>query len=79
MGTNSYPQRVARSPWTPNPRQSDLLAMLKRAAEKVGQAEAEYRALLADCKKADIPIARLAEELKVERKTIYRHLGHPMK
>lgn len=53
--------------------------MLKRAAEKVGQAEAEYRDLLADCKAAEIPIARMADELKVERKTIYRHLGHRMK
>jgi len=70
---------MARSPWAPDAGQAQLLAHLKAAAEEREKAEVKYRKLLADCEAAKIPIARLAEELDVERKTIYRHLGRPMK
>jgi transcriptional regulator of acetoin/glycerol metabolism len=80
MGTpTGYPQRMPRSPWSPNSDQTRLLAALHRAAEKRAAAEAELRAALAACEQADIPIARLAKELGVERKTVYRYLGRPMK
>ena len=84
MGTDSrYPQRMPRSPWSPSGEQAELLAALRKAADERDRAlralDADVRAKLAACADADIPIARLAEELKVERKTIYRHLGRPMK
>lgn len=52
-----------------------LLAALKRAAKRRDEAEAKYREELAACAGADVPIARLAEELDTERKTVYRHPG----
>jgi hypothetical protein len=70
---------VARPPWAPDDKQAKLLAALKRAATDRDKAEATYRELLAKCAEADIPILRLSDELGVERKTIYRHLGRPMK
>jgi hypothetical protein len=73
-----YPRRVPRPPWTPDDDQKKLLAALKRAHAKMGDAEAEYKRLLAECAAADIPVARLADTVEVERKTIYRHLGRSM-
>lgn len=80
MGTPTrYPQRMPRSPWSPNADQTRLLAALKRDAEAREKAEEQYRTRLAECEQAGIPIRRLADELGVERKTVYRHLGRPMK
>jgi hypothetical protein len=80
MGTEPlYPQRMSRSPWVPNPTQEVLLATLRAAAEERKRCDERYRELLAECALAEIPIARIATEVSVERKTIYRHLGRPMK
>lgn len=79
MGTSSrYPQRVARSPWVPDDSQRELLARVKAAAQEIAEAEARYKALLTACEESDIPIAHIAAELGVQRKTIYRHLGRSM-
>lgn len=78
MGTpTQYPQRM-RAPFTPSDDQRKKLAALKWAHHKAAEAEAEYKALLAECAEADIPIARLAQELGIQRKTVYRHLGRSM-
>lgn len=69
---------MPRAAWTPDENQQKLLAAVKRAAKKRDEAEAEYRRILAQCGEAEIPVARLSEELQVERKTIYRHLGRSM-
>lgn len=69
---------VGRSRWTPSADDATALAALKRAHRGIAEAEAEYKQALADCAQADIPILRLSEELGVERKTIYRHLGRSM-
>lgn len=73
-----YPRRMAKPAFTPDDNQKRLLATVKRTAKKKEAAEAEYKQALADCAQADIPILRLSEELGVERKTIYRHLGRSM-
>lgn len=79
MGTRTgYPSRVARAAWTPNEEQKKLMAAIKRAKRKWDDAEVEYKALLAKGGEAEIPVAHLAQELSVERKTIYRHLGRSM-
>ena len=79
VGTETrYPRRVARPPWTPDAEQANLLATLKAAAEAREKAEATYRDALAKCAAADVPVKVLAEQLKVERKTVYRHLGRSM-
>lgn len=80
MGTDSgYPQRVPPRPTELSPEQKRLLAALKRAHAAIGEADERYRAKLAECDAAGIPIRQLAQELHIERKTIYRHLGRPMK
>lgn len=79
MGTTTqYARRMARPPWSPDDSQKKLIAAVKRAARKRADAEAEYKEALAAAAAADVPIARLAEELDVERKTVYRHLGRSM-
>ncbi|WP_285554944.1 hypothetical protein [Actinoplanes regularis] len=48
---------------------------------QVEKAEAEYRQALAevvDPDKDGVPIAYMARELGLERKTVYRHLGRSM-
>lgn len=79
MGTPTpYPQRVAKPSFAPDDVQAELLAALKRAFIEKGAAESKYKKLLAHCAEADIPVAKLASELQVQRKTIYRHLGRSM-
>ena len=80
MGTATrYPRQMPRSPFTPSKAQAELLAALRHAAEERDAAEARYRQILAACEEAGIPITRLADELGVQRKTVYRHLGQQMK
>jgi transcriptional regulator of acetoin/glycerol metabolism len=69
---------MAKAPFTPDDHQKKLLAAVKRAAKKKEAADAEYKEALAQCAQANIPVLRLSEELGVERKTIYRHLGRSM-
>ncbi|MFD1366238.1 hypothetical protein [Actinoplanes sichuanensis] len=48
---------------------------------QVERAEAEYREALAavvDPDRDGVPIAYMARELGLERKTVYRHLGRSM-
>lgn len=80
MGTETrYAQRVPRGAWNPDEEQKRLLAALKRAYKKADETQAEARRLLNECHhQAGIPVARLAEELELERKTVYRHLGRSM-
>ncbi len=73
-----YPQRVPRHPWTPDARQAKLLAMLRRAARQRAALDARYREILAECAAAEIPVKAMADEVGVERKTVYRHLGRSM-
>lgn len=79
VGTpTQYPRRVSKAPFAPDDRQAKLLSALRRVHQQKARVDAEYKRVLADCAEADIPIAKLAEELKTQRKTIYRHLGRSM-
>ncbi len=69
---------MAKPSFEPDPVQAELLDALKRAHADMGAAEDKYKKLLAHCAEADIPVARLASDLGVQRKTIYRHLGRSM-
>ncbi|MFI2663375.1 hypothetical protein [Micromonospora carbonacea] len=74
---------MPRPRWTPP--DDEVAARINEVVERYKrwhQAEAEYKALLAevaDPDKDNAPIAHLADRLGVERKTVYRHLGKPMK
>jgi hypothetical protein len=79
MGTPTiYPRRMPKPSFTPDDNQKRLLAALRRAHKRAGDAEAEYKRILAECAAADIPVLKLAEEVGAQRKTIYRHLGRSM-
>lgn len=83
MGTvTRYPQRVARPKYTPP--SVEVAARIDDLVERYRRwqaAGAEYRESLALVGPAGdvVPIAYLAGRLKVTRKTVYRHLGRPMK
>ena len=72
----------------PKPRYSpptpEVAARIKRVVELFRQQqeiEAEYKKALAEVADPDgdaVPIAYLASQLDVERKTVYRHLGRSM-
>jgi len=52
--------------------------MLRRAARQRAALDARYREILAECAAAEIPVKAMADEVGVERKTVYRHLGRSM-
>lgn len=79
MGTQTgYSQRMPKAAYTPSDEDREMLAALEEAHAEVGRVTAKYRQILADCAARGIPVAKLAETVKVERKTIYRHLGRSM-
>lgn len=79
--TNDYDQRMPPAKWTPDKATEREIRRLVTLHRRLAKAEAEYRAQLARLARpaGPAPIAHLAERLDVERKTVYHHLGHPMK
>lgn len=76
MGTpNGYPQPVSRHPTELTAEQQEALDALVRVVERNRRGEAEYTERLVACKKAEVPIKRIADAVGVERKTIYNQLG----
>jgi hypothetical protein len=77
-----YPQRVPRSKWTPpDEATAGKIAAVVERYRRWHEAEQEYKQLLAEVADPDgpaVPIAHLAEQIGVERKTVYRHLGRSM-
>lgn len=84
MGTPvGYPQRVSKQRYTPP--NDEVAARIARAvalAKQRDELDAEYRVELAalvdpegDCR---VPVAYMADQLGVERKTVYRHTGRVM-
>ena len=81
MGTaTGYPQRVPKPKYTPSPEAA-------ADVQKVVEMYKRWREMEAECKQAlagvverhdDLTVAYLAEQLGVERKTVYRHLGKKM-
>lgn len=83
MGTpTGYPQRVPKPRYSPPT--EEVRARIQHVVDLHRQAEriqAEYRQALAEVVDPDrdgVPIAYLARELDLERKTVYRHLGRSM-
>lgn len=73
---------MSRPPWTPDDTRRKKLDKLIRLAERRDALDAEYRALLtelADPSGDAVPVSHIAERLRLTRKTVYRHLGKPMK
>jgi transcriptional regulator of acetoin/glycerol metabolism len=70
---------MPRPVFAPNDEQRATLAVLARLAEVQARLNAEADEAIRRAKQQDIPISHIAETLRVERKTIYRHLGHPMR
>ena len=84
LGTlTRYPRRVAKPKYEPpNDETAARIARTVDLYRRLAEIEAEYKASLAVNADPDgdaVPIAYLAERLGVERKTVYRHLGRPMK
>lgn len=83
MGTVAgYPQRVPKSRYSPP--SEEVAARIQRVVALHAQKqriEDEYRQALAEVTDPAgdaVPIAYMARELDVERKTVYRHLGRSM-
>lgn len=83
LGTlDGYDRRVPKSRYSPP--SEDVAARITRVVElhrRQQETEAEYKQALAevtDVEKDAVPIAYMAAQLGVERKTVYRHLGRSM-
>lgn len=77
-----YPRRVARPKYVPpDPKTVAAIEHVKALYRQWRDAEAEYKRAvteLTDPTGLDVPIAHMATELGVERKTVYRHTGRSM-
>lgn len=83
MGTpTGYAQRVPRAKYAPsNEEVAARIAEVVRLYHAWRALEADYKAALAavhDPAKDDVPVSHLAEQIGVERKSVYRHLGRKM-
>ncbi len=83
MGTVSgYAQRVPKSRYTPpTPEVAQHVERVVELFRRIQEADAEYRKALAELASTDgdaVPVAYIADQLGVERKTVYRHLGRSM-
>lgn len=78
-----YPRRVPRPRWTPPNDEVagriDAVEALYRQWQEVEAAYKQALTALTDPEGDDVPVAYMAKRLDVERKTIYRHTGRPMK
>ncbi len=83
MGTViRYPRRVARQRYSPPSREIEArVAAVVARYRRLQEEEARYKSDLASLADPDgdaVPIAYLADQLGVTRKTVYRHLGRSM-
>jgi hypothetical protein len=86
LGTaTGYPRRVPKSRYTPpTPQMTAKISKVVELYRQQLKLEADYKAALADLAKPPpgdpehVPIAYIAEQLDVMRKTVYRHLGRSM-
>lgn len=83
LGTpNGYARRVPRSRYSPP--SEEVAARIGKVVELYRQQQqiwdAYKRALaeVTDREKDNVPIAHMADQLNIERKTVYRHLGRSM-
>ena len=83
MGTQiGYSRRVSKSRYTPpSPEVEKHVKEVVDLFLQQQQIQLKYKSKLADLTSSDgdaVPIAYIAEQLGVERKTVYRHLGRSM-
>jgi hypothetical protein len=83
LGTERrYADRVARQRYTPpTPAIAARIAKVVALYRKQQEIETAYKTALAELTKPDgdaVPIAHIADQLGLQRKTIYRHLGRSM-
>jgi hypothetical protein len=76
---NSYPDGMPRPVFTPDATQRRILAALARLAARRADDDAKLTELIEQADVAGVPIAVIAENADVERKTVYRRLGRPMR
>jgi AcrR family transcriptional regulator len=69
---------MPRPKWTPTDEQRQLIDAAVRAYQLHVDAQQAYVQALAEAERHAVAISALAEALGVTRKTVYRHLGHPM-
>jgi hypothetical protein len=70
---------MPRAAFSPDANQRRILAELAKLAERRAADDAKLTELVGQAEAAGIPILVIAESAAVERKTVYRRLGHPMK
>jgi hypothetical protein len=70
---------MPRPPFTPNDDQRRILQALGELAARRAVDDAELTRLIVQADEQNIPVAAIAEGAAVERKTIYRRLGRPMR
>ncbi len=70
---------MPRPKWIPTDEQRQLIDTAVRAYRNHTEAQQAYAQALVEAEQHDVAISALAEALGVTRKTVYRHLGHPMK
>ena len=68
-----------RPAWTASTSQERVLNDLASAATQLRGIDAAIETLTLEAADAGIPISWIAEHAAVTRKTVYRHLGRPMK
>lgn len=70
---------MPRPTFTPSDAQRATLAALTRLARRRKKLTEETDALIAEADNQGIPISHIADSIAMERKTVYRHLGKPMR
>lgn len=70
---------MPRPTFTPSDAQRATLTALARLARRRKKLDEEADALIAKADGQGIPISHIADSAQVQRKTVYRHLGKPMR
>ncbi len=70
---------MPRPAFVPDAKQRRILTALARLAVRRAHDEEMLTQFLTEAAELGIPVAVMAESADVERKTVYRRLGHPMK
>ncbi len=76
---NSYPVHMPRPAFAPDTAQRRILDALAKLAARRAADDAKLTELVEQADAAGVPIAVIAESADVERKTVYRRLGRPMR
>ncbi len=67
---------MSRAKWQPDERQADALDRVAELHTAAAQADADFRAALAEARDIGVTAVALAERLNLERKQVYRLLGY---